>query len=252
MVLISAGGVRVEALRSTVLIGAGLACLGWFLWRDGTAAGDRLLPAAAFDPRHATGATLLMLLALSMATVGILAYGPLLMTAIHGISPLTAGYVVAASSIGWTVTAIAVSGAPERFDRMWIGIGMGLTSLSILGFAHAVPAGPLWLITLCAGIEGGGFGLAWTFILRRVTALARAGESAHVAAALPTVQRIGYALGAAYVGIVANAAGFLEMDTARDAAQVARVLFLSCLPLAGVGLLAMIGLLRRHPYDDML
>lgn len=252
VVLISMGGVRVEVLRTTVLILAGLACLWWFLRLDARATADRLLPLAPMDPRHATGATLLLLLMISMATIAILAYGPILVTTLHGVSALTAGYLVAASSIGWTVAAVAVSGAPERQDRMWIVLGMGLTALSIPGFAYAVPAGPMWLIAALSFVEGAGFGMAWTFILRRVTALAKPEEVSRVSGALPTVQRIGYALGAAYIGIVANAAGFVTMETAEEVAQVARVLFLACVPLAVIGLLAMLGLVRRHSHDDTL
>ena len=67
---------------------------------------------------------------------------------------------------------------------------------------------------------------------------------------MPTVQRLGYALGAAYVGIVVNAAGFLDMEGPGDAASVARILFISSLPLGILGLGGMVGLVRRHPYDD--
>ena len=249
VVLVSLAGSRIEPLRTPLLIAAGLACLGLFLVRDGRARQDRLLPTAPLDPRHATGATLLMLLTVSMATIPLLAYGPLLMTALHGVSALTAGYIVAASSIGWTVAAIAVSGAPERQDRFWIALGMSLVTASVAGFVYALPAGPLGLIGAVSFLEGAGFGLAWTFVLRRVTSLAPKDEVQRVAGAMPTVQRVGYALGAAYMGIVANAAGFVEMRDPEEAAHVARVLFLSCLPLALLALAAIAGLVRRHPSD---
>ena len=252
VVLISFGGVRVDPLGTTLYVGAGLACLGWFLWRDGAAGADRLLPAAPIDPRHATGATLLMVLLLSMATIAILAYGPLLMGVVHGTSALVAGYIVAASSVGWTLTAVLVSGAPERQDRAWIVAGMAMTTVAVIGFAFAVPRGPLWLIAVFALLEGGGFGLAWTFILRRVTALVPESEVQRISGAIPTVQRLGYAIGAAYVGIIANASGFLTMDGPEEAVSVARWVFLSCVPLALAGLLAMLGLVRRHRYDDSL
>ncbi|MEX3314748.1 MFS transporter [Sulfitobacter sp. PS-8MA] len=190
-----------------------------------------------------------MLLLLSMATVAILAYGPLLMVAVHGTSALIAGYIVAASSVGWTLTAVVVSGAPERQDRMWIVAGMAMTTFAVAGFAYAVPQGPLWLIAVFALLEGGGFGLAWTFILRRVTALVPESEEQRVSGAMPTIQRLGYALGAAYLGIIANASGFLTMDGAAEAETVARWVFLSCVPLALAGLLAVWGLVRRHGYD---
>jgi hypothetical protein len=107
-------------------------------------------------------------------------------------------------------------------------------------------------MSLLAGIafvEGAGFGMAWTFILRRATVLVPASEVTRLSGAMPTVQRIGYALGAAYIGIVVNATGFLDMQTPGDAERIARILFLSCTPLAVMGLIAMLGLVRRHPYD---
>lgn len=250
VILISASGVRVDPLRTSALALAGLACLYLFLRRDGRAGEDRLLPRAPLNPRHPAGATLLMLFALAMATIPILAYGPLLMTAIHNTSALVAGYVVAASSIGWTFAAIAVSGSPERLDRLWIATGMTMAALSVMAFAYVVPAGPVWLIAVIAFIEGAGFGLAYTFILRRITALVSADEEQRVTGALPTIQRLGYALGAAYIGVVANAAGFLDMEDAEDAMSVARIIFLACLPLAALGLYAMFGLVRRQSYDE--
>ena len=111
-------------------------------------------------------------------------------------------------------------------------------TLSLLGFALAVPSGPVWLIALCAALQGAGFGTAWTFILRRATALAPAEETQRVAGAIPTVQRLGYALGAAYLGIVANAAGIDESPGAASLDVAARAVFLACLPLAVFGLVA--------------
>ncbi|MEW9919546.1 MFS transporter [Marimonas sp. MJW-29] len=250
VILISSSGVRVEPLHTGALALAGLACLALFLRRDARAGGDRLLPHAPFDPRTPAGSTLLMLFALSMATIPILAYGPLLMTAIHGVSALTAGYVVAASSIGWTVAAIAVSGSPERLDRMWIALGMALATLSIAGFAYAVPAGPVWLIAVIAFAEGAGFGLAYTFILRRVVTLVPAEEEQRVTGAMPTVQRLGYALGAALMGIAANAAGFAGLQGAEEAIPIARILFLVSLPIGCIGLAAMWGLVRGQGARD--
>ena len=140
--------------------------------------------------------------------------------------------------------AVLVSGLPERFDRLMIALGMTVVTLSILGFLHAVPNGPVWLIAVFAAMEGGGFGMAWTFILRRTMALADADEVQRISGAIPTIQRLGYALGAAYVGIVANASGLLSIETAADAAKVARWVFASCVPFAAIGLIAMSVLVR--------
>ena len=247
VLLVAVAGIDVQPVQSTLLAFAGLGAFLLFLRKDGQASSEtRLLPNAPLDPRTAAGATLSMILALSVATIAITAFGPLLMAAIHGASALTVGYIVACSSIGWTVTAILVSSAPERHDPLMITIGIGLVILSIPGFLYAVPNGPLWLIAACAFIEGGGFGIAWTFILRRTTRLAPAEETQRIAGALPTIQRFGYALGAAYIGLVANAAGFLDMATQAEAQAVARIVFLACLPPAILALPGLWGLVRPH------
>ena len=128
VILVAFGGVEIEAVRTTSLVGAGLICLAVFLWLDRSAAGNRLLPLRPFDLRRPTGAALLMILSLSIATIAITAFGPLLVTAIHDASPLTAGYIVASSSVGWTVLAVLVSGSPERLDRLMIALGMILVT----------------------------------------------------------------------------------------------------------------------------
>lgn len=246
VVLVAFGGVEIELFRTTGSVIAGLICFAGFLWLDSRAVNDRLLPSRPLDPRHSTGAALLMILSLSIATIAITAFGPLLVTAIHGASPLTAGYIVACSSIGWTVIAVLVSGSPERLDRLMIAGGMIVVSLSILGFLYAVPNGPIWLIAVFAAMEGGGFGMAWTFILRRTTALAEEAELPRVSGAIPTVQRLGYALGAAYIGIVANGAGLSTIKTSGQATEVARWVFLACLPFAAIGLAATAALVRNR------
>jgi MFS family permease len=244
VVLVAFGGVEVSILRTVPSVATGLVCLIAFLSLDERAGDTRLLPRRPFDPWRPAGAALVMILSMSMATIAVTAFGPLLVTAIHGVSALTAGYIVACSSIGWTVMAVVVSGLPERFDRLMIALGMTVVTISILGFLHAVPNGPVWLIAVFAAMEGAGFGMAWTFILRRTIALADADEVERISGAIPTIQRLGYALGAAYVGIVANASGLLSIETAADAAGVARWVFVSCMPFAAIGLIAVSALVR--------
>jgi hypothetical protein len=57
---------------------------------------------------------------------------------------------------------------------------------------------------------------------------------------VPTMQRIGYAVGAALCGIVANASGFSGGLSGETAESVAKWLFLAFVPLGIVGCLAAI------------
>ncbi len=244
VVAVSFAGVRVELVSTSALVALGVASLALFLWLDNRSGDRRLLPHRAFDVRLPVGAAMTMSLLLCLATVAITAFLPLLMSSIHGASAMTIGYVVACASIAWTLMAVLVSGSPERLDGSLITIGAVLVVVSVLGFYYALPQGPIWLIALCSALDGAGFGMAWTFILRRTTALADPQDRERIAGALPTVQRLGLALGAAFVGIVANASGFATMETAAEAAHVARMVYLACLPVAVLGLLAMIQLVR--------
>ena len=247
VLLVSSGGIEVRPLQTSFLVVTGLLCLVYFLRLDGRAGTDRLLPNHPCGLSTTTGAALLMILSLSIATVALTAFGPLLVIAIHSVSALTAGYIIACSSIGWSVAAVLVSGSPERFDRQMIAAGITLVVLSIAGFLYSVPNGPVWLIAVFAAMDGAGFGLAWTFILRRTTSLAEPCEVQRISGAMPTVQRLGYALGAAYMGIVANASGFVSMNTTQEAADVAKWVFLACLPFGVLAFVAMWKLVSKQP-----
>ena len=58
------------------------------------------------------------------------------------------------------------------------------------------------------------------------------------------MQRIGYAVGAAMTGIIANAVGFSEGLSAETSAGVASWIFLAFLPLGVIGCMAAVNLTR--------
>ena len=85
-----------------------------------------------------------------------------------------------------------------------------------------------------------GEAFAWPFLTRVIVASAPVYEQTIASAAVPTMQRIGYAVGAALAGIIANASGFSEGLNRDAAASVAGWLFLAFVPLGIVGCLAAI------------
>jgi hypothetical protein len=96
------------------------------------------------------------------------------------------------------------------------------------------------LIAFFAALEGVGYGAAYTFIVRRTKRFAAPEDVERLSGALPTVGRLGFALGASISGILANAAGFTLSGNASDAAHVARAVFTGSLPIALLGLFAMV------------
>ncbi|WP_420345383.1 MFS transporter [Pelagibius sp.] len=242
VVSVAYAGIEITALRTPAFVALGVACFIVFLRLEAARGGSRLLPQRPIGLGSPLGAALTMILCFTAATIALSIYGPLIMTRLHGAPILVAGYILALEAVAWAVVAALLSGAPERRDPALIVTGITLVSLSIAGLAYSVSQGPLWLIAAFAMLQGAGFGMAWTFILRRATALAPPGEVERVAGAIPTVQRLGYALGAAFAGIVANAAGIAGENGPQPPGDTltfaAAAIFLACLPLAALGLLA--------------
>lgn len=238
VLLVASAGVRIESVRSTVLLVLGLAGLALFFVLDARKPSSRLFPSRLFDWRTPVGNGMIMVAAFSVATCSFPLYGPLLLTSLHGISVLTAGYIIAAESISWSVLSIAVANARPRHERTIIVAGAVMIAAGIAGFAWTVPLGSIPLILVCAMLQGGGFGIAWPFVTRTIVASAAPDERTIASSAVPTMQRIGYAVGAATTGIIANAAGFSEGLNAATAAGVAAWLFLAFVPLALLGCVA--------------
>ena len=244
VILIAFAGVDVSPYRSTVLFVAGVVGLALFFRVDALMPRSRLFPRRPFDWSTSLGAGMTMVATLSVSTVSFAIYAPLLLTSLHGIPVLTVGYIIAAESIAWSILSILVAGAPPRHERLIIVGGAFMIAAGLAGFCIAIPAGNIPAILFCALLQGGGFGIAWPFATRIIVASAPAEESTIASSAVPAMQRIGYATGAAAAGIVANASGFADGLTGETAANVARWLFLAFLPLALVGCAAAIRMSR--------
>jgi predicted MFS family arabinose efflux permease len=80
--------------------------------------------------------------------------------------------------------------------------------------------------------------VAWPFFARMIVAAAPPSERTVASSAVPTMQRLGYAVGAAIAGIIANAAGFSKGLSPETAASAAAWLFIAFLPLALAGCVA--------------
>ena len=234
-----------DPLRAASWGVAGVSLLTLFLRADARSGTGRLLPRRPLFPGSEAGPAMLLVLCFAASTIGMSLYGTLLITELHGISELAVGGVLALEAVAWTGTAALVSGRPPRTDGRYILTGLSIVALSILGLAWSVPGGPAGAIVACAVLQGIGFGMAWTFVLRRATAASDPDEAARIAGAIPTVQRVGYALGAAWLGVVANAAGPLPSSDLETLQRIARTLFAACVPFASCGWLAAAVLVSR-------
>ncbi|MCR5856082.1 MFS transporter [Mesorhizobium sp. J428] len=244
VILIAFAGVTASAYASLALLAAGVFGLWLFFRVDALMPRSRLFPHRPFDWSTALGSGMTMVAALSVSTVSFAIYAPLLLTSLHGVPVLTTGYIIAAESIAWSILSILVAGAPPHRERLIIVGGALMITAGLAGFSVAIPAGNIPAILFCALLQGGGFGIAWPFVTRIIVASAPPQDSTVASSAVPALQRIGYATGAAAAGIVANSSGFAEGLSGETAAGVARWLFLAFLPLALIGCAAAIRMSR--------
>ncbi|MFL5334813.1 MAG: MFS transporter [Geminicoccaceae bacterium] len=235
--LIAFAGVTGRIAAALALCLAGLVLLYWSAQLDRRSR-DRLLPAQLLDVRHPLGAGLLAVFALSLATTGFWAYGPLLLEILFDIAPLTSGYILAGEALTWSAATMAIATAPPSAGRALIRTGAVTLAAGAAGLAIAVPTGSVPLIILCQLLQGAGFGLCWPAIVQRLVRCASAAKGTLAAAAPGTVQRIGYAVGAAASGIAANLSGLAEGVSPATARIAGFWVFAAFVPVLVVGLVA--------------
>lgn len=245
VLLIASGGIDISFINTPIFVLSGIGFLVWFIRMDAVSDHNRLLPRKPIGFQNQVGAGLTMILCFTMATMAVTVYGPLFIIQLHDVSIIVAGYIVACTSVGWSVCAVLISGIPSTHDNRAIILGMVMLSVSIIGFVFVITEGPLYLLAILALVEGGGFGIAWASILRRMLLLIDHEDRERVSAAIPTIQRLGDAIGASWIGIVANAGGLAVEVDRQTIEMVSRWVFIAALPLAFIGCLATWRFVRR-------
>jgi MFS family permease len=244
-ILIASAGVGIELLRSSTLLIVGLIVLGLFFYVDTLKPNSRLFPSKVFDWYTPLGCGMSMFAAFAVSTCSLSVYGSLLLVSLHDVPILTIGFIIAAESVAWSTVAIVVAGASSATERRFIVSGAVMITAGIAGFGFAIGSGSLPLITACALLQGSGFGLSWSFVSRQIVASAPPEERTLAASSVPTMFRIGYALGATVAGLIANAAGFSEGFTRAEAERTSTWVFLAFLPIAFIGCAAAFALTAR-------
>jgi MFS family permease len=219
---------------------AGTACLVGLVLAYVAVRADRgsavpMLPRQTLMPAHPVGAGLLMVFALSAATTGFWAYGPLILKVLFGTRPLVTGYILAGEAVAWSLATLAVASATPAADAWLIRGGALGTFAGSAGFAIAVPSGSLPAMIVCGLVQGAGFGLCWPAIVQRAVRFSDADERSLTSASVSTVQRIGYAVGTAAVGIAANAAGLADGAPVSSVKAAGFWVFAAFVPVLAVG-----------------
>ena len=237
IVAISFAGTVTSTLLAVALALSGCACLGLFVARDSAAGRTRLLPRRATDLDHPVGCGIAMTFALSLSMMSFLVYGPILLIRLYGLTPLEAGLVIVTESLGWGAGALLLSGVAPAAEGRLIRVGSGLLLAGLAALAWFVPYGPLWLVVAAAFFGTSGFGMMWGYIIKLVVVHADREDRDRAGALLPNAQQTGFALGAAFAGIIANGLGFEQMTRTEEFRTAAFWLFAGFVPTALLGTL---------------
>lgn len=229
---IATAGIEVSIETSPWLCSLGLLLLWLFFKLDGGARDTALFPRGSLDLGQPIGAGIVMVLAAAAATISFTVYGPILIKTLYGATPLTAGYMIAIESISWSVAAIMFSGVTILRERAVIRAGSVLMTIAVAGLAIAMPHGSLLSLIPFLVFAGAGFGMVYAFVLRRVVAHASPEDKERASSAIPTIHWMGYAIGSAACGMIANTAGFAGGITPVSAEAVGFWIFAAFVPLA--------------------
>ena len=198
---------------------------------------DRLLPRAIANPTVPTGVGLISIFLVAFGSIAFTVYAPVLLNVIHGIGPLAAGYLIALESVSWTIGALVFAGMRGETQLRAIRFAFIGFPVALIGFALFVASGPVWAIMPFLFLEGLAFGTVFGHVLQRCVNAAPPEDKDRTAGAITTVQAIGYTIGAAVAGLIANSVGFGDAGTLETAELAAVWIFIGMIPVASLGAL---------------
>jgi MFS family permease len=231
---IALADVSQSPIIALALVAAGPAIVAITLRID-AGAPVRLLPRGAGDLRTIGGAGYATLFALVASSMGLLVYGPAILQQLHGLSPLWAGYLVAAQALAWTLSSFTVVNASEAARLRWIRVGASCILASVLGLMLVLQRGGLDLILAVVSLMGVGFGVSVSLINRRIIGALHEDDRAVGGSALIAARQTGGAVGAAIAGATANLVGFGSGLSTASAEAAAIWVFATAIPIAGFG-----------------
>lgn len=243
--VMSLSAIAPHVLAKGALVVAALGLMASMLAIDRRAT-TRLLPSDAFSLSSMTGMGLWLVLTVSIAYSPLQVFMPIFLQSLHGLDPLSSGYMVAGGSFGWTVISLMVAGLSLPATGRLLVAGPAMMAAGLLGIALLLPLEPAIVVFPAIFMLGAGIGSCWAFIAQRVMGGARKGEEDVAASSIATVQQTGFALGAAVAGLVANAAGLSAGLNRPDVAQAA-LWVPSCFVLAALLAAALGARLARRP-----
>lgn len=229
---IASGGISFSPVMTPILVVGGLILIAVFLKLDRGAGSRRLLPIGVLRLTTKIGAVSYLVLALSAAVIGKSVFAPILLVSMYNLPLIQIGFMMFATALGWTFSEMVFSGTQPAREGRVIVMGAALVTLSIITFNIGTYAGQVWMFPLGFLLEGIGLGMSWALISRRAIADNPPEEKSRIAGSIHTLQRIGFALGVAGLGMMANIMGFAGGMDAPTAQYIFQWILGLSLPMA--------------------
>ncbi|WP_374311491.1 MFS transporter [Dongia sp.] len=196
-----------SSVLGAVAIGAGIVAVALALKID-RHSGTHLITTVFPSLRHRVSLGLWILILMPMGEAGVFVYTPYLLQLDRELTPTWAGYFGAIHALTWSLSALCVASLPPRWHSTVILAGPATLALGLALQALTMAAAPLLYVGIALAFVGIGFGISHSFINQRIMAAAPEGQEDATATAIPTLECLGGAIGAAAVGLIGNAAGF--------------------------------------------
>ncbi len=237
IILVCIAGTTSRGTSSALLVISGIGLLAMYVWLDAKQGSRRMLPIGASRLTQPVGAGLALTLCMTACLMSFVIYGPIILIRLYGLTPLSAGFVLIIEALSWGTFAVLFSGLPVRYERPIVIAGSCVVVLGIAAQTLTVPATSVTLIALALIVSCAGFGAMWGYIIKRVTSQANTNDKTRASSIMPVTQQIGFALGAALAGVIANNLGFSDTSTNDELRAISPWLFAAFLPVAFAGCL---------------
>jgi MFS family permease len=209
-ILLLGANLTALTISRNTMIGLALAALVLFVVLDKSAL-QSILPRGAFSCATPVGLGLWSVLLMPFAQASSGVYLVYSLQHLWHMGPTTAGAMGALIALSWSATAIGVANIGNGgTQKALIVVGVAVEACGLAGVAFAIAHPSLPLLTLSLIAVGAAFGMGWSFLNQTLMMASPDSDRDKTSALLPTLQSAGYALGAAFAGLVANSAGFSE------------------------------------------
>ncbi len=211
LILLLGANLQPLTLSRNAMIALALGGLMLFVVLDKSSL-QSILPRGAFCTTSPVGLGLWTVLLMPFAHASSGVYLIYSLQHLWQMGPTLAGGLGAITALSWSATAVGITNVSSaRMQRSLIVVGVIVEACGLAGVALAIAHLSLALLIASLIAIGSAFGMGWSFLNQTLMLASPDDERDKTSALMPTLQSTGYALGAAFAGLVANHAGFSEM-----------------------------------------